>query len=156
MCVSDAPPTASLSHFLPHVGLCFKLPLCSSCSMCWDISHQGPKAPLAGWLVTGNRMACSILGCPHKHPAGVIAHCQSWRLLPRLKHGHVEPINQPAWYHAQLNTPVRPESIDMWFILSGSPSGSASHKSSCTWWGTCLFLFTSSQPHTPVFHPPRV
>ena len=48
----------------------------------------------------------SILGCPHKHPSGFIAHCQSWQPSPGLKHGHVESIDQLAWYHAQFNTPM--------------------------------------------------
>ena len=51
-------------------------------------------------------MACSIPGCPHKCPLGIIACCQLWRLLPRLEHGRVESINQLAWYHAQFNTPT--------------------------------------------------
>ena len=49
-------------------------------------------------------MACSIVGYPCKHPSGINAHRQLWQLLPRLKHGHVESINQLVWYHTQFNT----------------------------------------------------
>ena len=41
------------------------------------------------------------------------------------------------------SAPVRPDSIDMRLILSGLPSGSASQRSSCARWSTCLFLFAS-------------
>ena len=51
-------------------------------------------------------MACSVVGCPSKHPSGIIARRQFRRLLPRLKHGRVESINQLVWYHAQFNTPT--------------------------------------------------
>ena len=51
-------------------------------------------------------MARSVLGRPRKHPSGFIGHCQSWQLLPGLKHGRVESIDQLAQYHAQFNTPT--------------------------------------------------
>ena len=44
-------------------------------------------------LVTGDPMARSILGHPHKRPSGFIAHRQSWQLSPGLKHGRVESID---------------------------------------------------------------
>ena len=57
-------------------------------------------------LVTGDPMACSISGHPRKCPSGFIVHRQSWQLSPGLKHGHVESIDQLAWYHTQFNTPM--------------------------------------------------
>ena len=51
-------------------------------------------------------MGCSIPGCPRECPSGFIAHRQTWQLLPGLKHGRVEPIDQLARYHAQFNTPM--------------------------------------------------
>ena len=51
-------------------------------------------------------MACSIPGHPRKHPSGTIACRQFWQLLPGLKHGRVESINQLVWYHTQTNTPT--------------------------------------------------
>ena len=90
----------------PLVGSCFKVPSGRSCSSCRDISQQGPQASPAGELVTGDPMACSILGCPRKHPSGTIAHRQFWQLLPGLEHGHVESINQLVLYQAQTNTPT--------------------------------------------------
>ena len=57
-------------------------------------------------LVTGDPMACSILGRPRKCPPGFIARRQSWQLSPGLKHGRVESIDQLAQYHAQFNTPT--------------------------------------------------
>ena len=51
-------------------------------------------------------MACSIVGWPRNRPLGIIAHCQIWQLSPRLEHGHVESIDQLAWYHAQIDTPT--------------------------------------------------
>ena len=51
-------------------------------------------------------MACSIAGQPRNCPSGIIAHRQIWQLSPRLEHGRVESINQLAWYHAQIDTPV--------------------------------------------------
>ena len=73
-------------------------------SSCRDISQQGLQAPLVRELVTWNPMACSIAGHPRKCPSGIIACRQFRQLLPRLKHGHVESINQLAWYRAQFNT----------------------------------------------------
>ena len=49
-------------------------------------------------------MACCVPGQPRKHPSGIIARRQSWQLLPGLKHGRVESIDQLVWYHAQTNT----------------------------------------------------
>ena len=57
-------------------------------------------------LVTGDPMARSISGHPCKRPSGFIARCQSWQLLPGLKHGRVESIDQLARYHTQFNTPT--------------------------------------------------
>ena len=74
------------------------------CSSCRDVSQQGLQAPLVRELVTWNPMACSILGCPRKHPLGFNASHQLWLLLPRLEHDCVESIDQLAWYHTQLNT----------------------------------------------------
>ena len=51
-------------------------------------------------------MACSILGCPRKHPSGFTAHHQTWQLSPGLEHGRVESIYQLAQYNAQFNTPT--------------------------------------------------
>ena len=70
------------------------------------MSQQGPQASLVRELVTGDPMACSIPGHPHKHPSGTTAHRQFWQLLSGLKHGHVESINQLVWYHTQTNTPT--------------------------------------------------
>ena len=77
-----------------------------SCSSCRDISEQGPQASLVRELVTGDPISCSIAGCPHKHPSGIVTNRQIWQLSPRLKHGRVESIDQLAWYHAQCNTPM--------------------------------------------------
>ena len=85
---------------------CFKMssgPLCSSCK---DVSQQGPQSPPMRELVTGDPMACSILGRPCKHPSGFIARRQTWQLSPGLKHGRVESIDQLVRYHAQFNTPT--------------------------------------------------
>ena len=57
-------------------------------------------------LVKGDPMACSIMKRPHNHPSGVIARRQIWQLSPRLEHGCVESIDQLAWYHAQIDTPM--------------------------------------------------
>ena len=51
-------------------------------------------------------MACSIVGRPCNRPSGIIARHQIWQLLPRLKHGCVESIDQLAQYHAQIDTPT--------------------------------------------------
>ena len=88
----------------PLVGSCFKVLSDRSCSSCRDVSQQGLQASPVGELVTGDPMACSILGCPHKHLLGSIARRQFWQLLPGLEHGGVESINQLAWYHTQTNT----------------------------------------------------
>ena len=80
-----SPLMASLSRFLPHLaGSCFKMLLDRSCSSCRDISKQGPQGSLVRELVTGDPMACSIVGQPCNCPLGVIAHRQIWQLLPRL------------------------------------------------------------------------
>ena len=55
---------------------------------------------LSAW----NPMAYSVAGRPCKCPSCIIACRQFRQLLPRLEHGHVESINQLAWYHAQFNT----------------------------------------------------
>ena len=96
----------SPSHFLPPAGSCFKSSLNRSHSSCRDVSQQGPQASPVRELVTGNPMACSIAGHPCKCPSGIIAHRQIWQLSPRLEHGHVESIDQLAWYHTQLDTPT--------------------------------------------------
>ena len=57
-------------------------------------------------LVTGDPMARSFPGHPHKHPSGFFAHRQSWQFSPGLKHGPVESIDQHAQYHTQFNTPT--------------------------------------------------
>ena len=90
----------------PLVGSCRKVSLGRLHSSCRDVSQQGPQTSPARDLVTGDPLACSIPGCPRKHPSGIIAHCQFWQLLPGLKHGRVESINQLVWYHAQTNTPT--------------------------------------------------
>ena len=136
----------------PLAGSCFKASSGRSHSSCRDISQQGPQAPPARKLVTGNPMACSVPGCPHKQPLGIVTHCQIWQLSPRLEHGHVESIDQLARYHTQFNTPtewrrqfcpgetrfdryaVHPELFAFRF---GKPK-----KQSCRW-STCLFLFAS-------------
>ena len=88
------------------VGSCRKVSLGRLHSSCRDISQQGPQTSLARELVTGDPMACSILGRARKHPSGIITHRQFWQLLPGLEHGHVESINQLVRYHAQTNTPM--------------------------------------------------
>ena len=88
----------------PLVGSCSKVSSGRSCSSCRDVSQQGPQTSLARELVTGDPMACYIAGHPCKCPLGTIAHCQFWQLLPGLKHGRVESINQLVRYHAQTNT----------------------------------------------------
>ena len=95
---------ANPSRFLPPAGLCFKVPSGRSRSSCRDVSQQGPQASLVGELVTGNPMACSISGHPRRCPSGIIAHHQYWWFIPGLEQGHVESINQLAWYHTQLDT----------------------------------------------------
>ena len=98
---------ASLSRFLPPLaGSCFKSSSDRSHSSCRDISKQGPQGSPVRELVTGDPMACSIAGRPHTRLSGIIAHCQIWQLLPRLKHGCVESIDQLAQYHAQIDTPM--------------------------------------------------
>ena len=90
----------------PLAGSCFKSSSNRSHSSCRDISQQGPQASLARELVTGDPMACSIVGYPHKCPSGIVACHQIWQLLPRLEHGCVESIDQLVQYHAQFNTPM--------------------------------------------------
>ena len=85
---------------------CFKTSSGRLHSSCGDVSQQGPQSPLMRELVTGDPMACSILGHPCKCPLGFIACRQTWQLSPGLKHGRVESIDQLAWYHAQFNTPM--------------------------------------------------
>ena len=75
-------------------------------SSCGDVSQQGPQGPPMRELVTGDPMACSVSGHPHKCPLGFIARRQSWQLSPGLKHGRVESIDQLARYHTQFNTPT--------------------------------------------------
>ena len=75
-------------------------------SSCGDVFQQGPQGPPMRELVTGNPMAHSILGRPRQRPLGFIAHRQSWQLLPGLKHGRVESIDQLARYHARFNPPM--------------------------------------------------
>ena len=90
----------------PLAGSRFKSSLDRSCSSCRDVSKQGPQGSPARELVTGDPMACSIVGWPRNCPSGVIAHRQIWQLLPRLEHGRVESIDQLAWYHTQFDTPT--------------------------------------------------
>ena len=90
----------------PLVGSCRKVSSGRPHSSCRDISQQGPQTSPARELVTGDPMACSILWQACKHPSGIITHRQFWQLLPGLKHGCVESINQLAQYHAQTNTPM--------------------------------------------------
>ena len=85
---------------------CFKMLSCRLRSSCGDVSQQGPQSPLMRELVTGDPMACSVSGHPRKHPLGFIAHHQTWRLSPGLKHGRVDSIDQLVWYHTQFNTPT--------------------------------------------------
>ena len=87
-------------------GSCFKSSSDRSRSSCRDISKQGPQGSLARELVTGDPMACSIVGRPRNCPSGIITHHQIWQLSPRLKHGRVESIDQLAQYHAQIDTPT--------------------------------------------------
>ena len=85
---------------------CFKTLSGRLCSSCRDVSQQAPQSPPMRELVTGDPMACSVLGCPHECPSSFIARHQTWQLSPGLKHGRVESIDQLAWYHAQFNTPT--------------------------------------------------
>ena len=112
---------------------CFKMSSGRLSSSCRAISQQGLQSPPTRELVTGDPMACSVLGCPREHPSGFIACRQTWQLSPGLKHGHVESIDQLAWYHTQFNTPtewrrqfcssetrfdryaVHPERLAFWF-----------------------------------------
>ena len=87
-------------------GSCFKSLLNRSCSSCRDVSQQGLQASLVRELVTGDPMACSIVGHPRKCPSGVIARRQIWQLSSRLQHGRVESIDQLAQFHTQFNTPM--------------------------------------------------
>ena len=131
---------------------CFKTLSGQLHSSCGDVSQQGPQSPLMRELVTGDPMACSVLGHPCKCPSGFIVRHQTWQLSPGLKHGRVESIDQLAQYHTQFNTPTEwhrqfcsgeTRSDQFGFILSSSPSGSVSQKSSHAQWSTCLFLFAS-------------
>ena len=90
----------------PPVKSCHKVSSGRLSSSCRDISQQGPQTSPVRELVTGDPMACSIPGCPRKHPSGTIAHRQFWQLLSGLKHGCVESINQLARYYAQTYTPT--------------------------------------------------
>ena len=85
-----------------HVSRCHWV----DCLSCGDVSQQGPQSPPTRELVTGDPMACSVLGRPCKCPSGFIARRQTWQLSPGLKHGRVESIDQLAQYHAQFNTPT--------------------------------------------------
>ena len=91
----------------PLAGSCFKSSSDRSRSSCRDISKQGPQGSPVRELVTGDPMACSIVGWPHNRPSGIIARRQIWQLSPRLEHGLVESIDQLAWYHAQIDTPMK-------------------------------------------------
>ena len=157
-----SPLTASPSCFLPLEESCFKTSSGRLCSSCGDVSQQGPQSPLTRELVTGDPMACSVLGHPRKHPLGFIAHSQTWQLWPRLEHGRVESIDQLAQYHAQFNTPtewhrqfcsgetrfdryvVHPEQLAFQF---GKPKKQSCPVFSCS---------RRSQPHMLVSHPPHV
>ena len=158
---------ASPSNFLPPCRRsCFKVPSDRSRSSCRDVSQQGPQASLVGELVTGDPMACSIVGCPHKHPSSIVAHRQIWQLLPGLEHGRVESINQLAQYHTQFNTPmewhhqfcssetrfdryaVHPEWLAFQF---GKPK-----KQSCPVEYLPFSCSHHFQPHMPVSRPPRI
>ena len=101
-----SPLTASPSRFLPPCRIMFQASSGQLCSSCGDISQQGLKGPLMRELVTGDPMAHSVSGHPHKRTLGIIARHQSWQLSPGLKHGCVESIDQLVWYHAQFNTPT--------------------------------------------------
>ena len=90
----------------PLAGSCFKASSGGSHSSCRDISKQGPQGSPARELVTGDPMACSIVGQPRNCPLGVIARHQIWQLLPRLEHGRVESIDQLVRYHTQIDTPM--------------------------------------------------
>ena len=85
---------------------CFKTSSGRLRSSCGDVSQQGPQSSLMRELVTGDPMACSVSGRPHKHPSCFISCHQTWQLSPGLKHGRVESIDQLAWYHTQFNTPT--------------------------------------------------
>ena len=98
--------TASPSRFLPPCRILFQASSGRLRSSCRDVSQQGPQDPPTRELVTGDPMACSIMGRPPQHPLGIIACRQSWQLSPGLKHGCVESIDQLAWYHTQFNTPT--------------------------------------------------
>ena len=90
----------------PLAGSCFKSSLDRSCSSCRDVSKQGPQGTPARELVTGDPIACSIAGRPRNCPSGVIARHQIWQLLPILKDGRVESIDQLSQYHPQIDTPT--------------------------------------------------
>ena len=145
---------------------CFKTSSGRLRSSCRDVSQQGPQSPPMRELVTGDPMACSIMGRPRKRPSGYIARRQIWRLSPRLKHGRVESINQLAWYHAQFYTPtewcrqfcsgetrfdryvVHPEWLAFRFCQA---------KEAVLPGGVLVFSYSRrSQPRTPVFRPPCV
>ena len=90
----------------PLTGSCFKSLSDRSHSSCRDVSQQGLQASPVRELVTVDPMACSIAGRPCKRPSGIITCRQIWQLMPRLKHGRVESIDQLVWYHTQFNTPA--------------------------------------------------
>ena len=81
-----SPLTANPSRFLPpsknHVS---RRHWVNCAHLAKTFSQQGPQSPPTRELVTGDPMACSILGHPRKHPSGFIAHHQTWQLLPGLK-----------------------------------------------------------------------
>ena len=101
-----SPLTASPSRFLPPCRIMFQASSGQLRPSCRDVSQQGPQGPPTRELVTGDPMARSVSRRPRKRPSGIIAHRQSWQLLPGLKHGRVESIDQLARYHAQFNTPT--------------------------------------------------
>ena len=161
-----SPLMASPSRFLPpFAGSCFKSSSDRSCSPCRDVSKQGPQGSLARELVTGDPMACSIVGQPHNCPSGVIARHQIWQLSPRLEHGHVESIDQFVLYHAQIDTPmewhrqfcsgetrldryaVYPKRLALWFGKPKKQSCSVEYLSSYS---------RHSRPHMLVSRPPHV
>ena len=149
----------------PLAGSCFKSSSDRSHSSCRDISKQGPQGSPARELVTGDPMACSIVGWPCNHPSGVIACRQIWQLSPRLEHGHVESIDQLARYHAQIDSPtewhhqfcsgetrldqyaVYPKQLALRFGEPKKQSCSVEYLSSYS---------RRSRPHTLVSHRPRI
>ena len=90
----------------PLAGSCFKSSSDRLRSSCRDVSKQGLQGFPARELVTGDPLACSIVGQPRNHPSGIITRRQIWQQSPRLEHGRVESIDQLAQYQAQIDTPT--------------------------------------------------